>query len=224
MRTSRLISLAAFWSACTGTVIGPAVMSGHASAAPPSVDTPPPVATLLAEVNRDFTYRSQPINPRAVKELESGLADSVPGPVAVDLEGTWHSNRYYGEFARRADGSVYIDMRTTVLTPPPDNLGWYAYKRLGTLASGVHVLETWDNGGGTGIFTNLLLVRFTIDQELSYDGRRQRLVMLRVGECVLGDRYDGEVLVKGNTVEIGADRYRYGARVKGRVLNLDWLR
>ena len=48
--------------------------------------------------------------------------------------------------------------------------------------------------------------------------------MLRVGEWVLGDRYDGEVLVNGNTVKIGADRYPYGAREKGRVLNLDWLR
>jgi hypothetical protein len=181
----------------------------------------PSAATRLAEANRDFTYRGIPISLRAVKELLSSPSDSVPGPVAIDLEGTWHSNRYFGEFPRRPHDRVYIDWRTTELKPPSGDPGWFAYGRVGTLPSGVHVLETWDNEGGSGVFTSLLLVRFTVDEEQSDGGRRQRLVMLRVGEVTRADRYDGTIRVHGHVVEIGADR-RSGT--KERVLDVDWLR
>jgi hypothetical protein len=180
-----------------------------------------PIARLLAEANRDFAHRGQPINPRAVQELLSWISDSLPGPVSIDLAGTWNSNRYFGEFARRAGGDVFIDLKTTQVSPGGDSPGWFAYRRIGTLTSGVHVVETWENGGGSGVFTNLLLVRFVVDREHSSGEPRQRLLMVRVGEEPLGDRYDGEVVVKGNVVTIAAGG-RNGA--KARTLTLDWLK
>jgi hypothetical protein len=179
------------------------------------------VSQLLAEANRDFAYRGQPINPRAVQELLSWISDSLPGPVSIDLAGTWNSNRYFGEFARRAGGDVFIDLKTAQVGPAADNPGWFAYRRIGTLTSGVHVVETWENRGGSGVFTNLLLVRFVVDQEHSSGERRQRLLMVRVGEEPLGDRYSGEVVVKGNVITIAAGGRD---RAKPRTLTLDWLK
>jgi hypothetical protein len=179
------------------------------------------VAQLLVEANRDFSYRGQPINPRAVQELLTWTSDSLPGPVSIDLAGTWNSNRYFGEFARRPTGDVFIDLKSAQVVPSGENPGWFAYRRVGTLASGVHVVETWVNGGGSGVVTSLLLVRFAVDQEHSAGERRQRLLMVRVGEEPLGDRYGGEVVVKGNTVSIASDR-RVG--IAARTLTFDWLK
>jgi hypothetical protein len=201
-------------------LITAAALLAHVSAQRPSAE--PTVAALLAEVNGAFTYRGEPINPRAVLDLLSWISDSLPGPVAVDLAGTWDSNRYYGKAERRPDGSIRLDKRTTEVGPPSAaNPGWFEYRRLGTLASGVHVLETWDNGGGSGIFTNLLFVKFSVDQEHTGDGRRQRLVMTRLGEEPLGDRFDGSVRIKGNVIEIGANP-RTGAAARS--FALGWLK
>ena len=83
------------------------------------------------------------------------------------------------------------------------------YKRIGALPSGVHVLQTWDNGGGSGTFASALFVKFGIDSEYGADdqgqiGRRDRLLIMRVGEVTLESAAE-TVAIKGNTVEIGPD-------------------
>jgi hypothetical protein len=162
----------------------------------------------LAEANRALTYRGAPINPRAVQELRAWLSDSEPGPVAVDLAGTHETNRYFGRYARDPSGRTVIDLRTTVVGPRDDaDRGSFSYRRVGTLPGGIHVLETAESGGGSGVFVSLLLVQFAVDWEYDERGaRKPRLVMRRVGEIALGDRYGGTVTVKGRTIEIGPDQ------------------
>jgi hypothetical protein len=125
----------------------------------------------------------------------------------------------FGEYARDKDGVVSIDLNTTEFPRPAENKGYFRYKRLGTLPGGIHVLETWANGGGSGVFMDLLLVKFAVDSEYGDDGaRRERLVMVRAGAIGLADRYRGAVTVKGNTVQIGAD----GVNVKkSKVLRIE---
>lgn len=166
---------------------------------------PTAAARQVEEANKTFTYDGAPINPRAVQELLTWLSDGGPGPVAVDLA-SQRSNRYFGKFAREKDGRVTIDRKTTDLTAKPDeNKGSFSYERLGTLVNGIHVLETWDREGGTGVFMDLLLVKIAVDFEYDDNGARQdRVVMTRFGEITLGDRYSGVVTVKGDTIEIGA--------------------
>jgi len=167
----------------------------------------PDVQRQLKDANGSFTFDGAPINPLALKELTTWESDSYPGPIAVDLDGTSHSNRYFGEYAKTPQGSVRIDMRTTKVVPSAENEGWFSYERIGTLTNGIHVVETSDNGGGTGVFKSLLLIRFAVDFEYTDTGaRRDRVVMKRLGEVTLGDRYGGTVTVKGNAVEIAADR------------------
>lgn len=156
----------------------------------------------LDEANKTFTYNGNPINPRAVQELLSWMSDSSPGPVSINLVGTDDSNRYFGESEKKEDGSVFVNL--------PDEEGsdggYFIYKRIGTLKDNVHVLRTSENGGGSGIFMNLLLIRFKIDFEYKDDGSHSyMLVMQRLGEFTLCDRYEGsfQIHTKDNSIEIG---------------------
>ena len=192
---------------------------GLASSAQNSRPTAALVQRQLQEANARFTYRGKPINPLAVQELLTWLSDTLPGPVAVDIEGTYDSNRYFGEYSVEKDGRVTIQVKDTKVNPTEDDKGSFSYKRLGTLANGIHVLETLDNGGGSGTFGTLLLVKFVVDDEYDVDGKkRNRLVMMRAGEISLGDRYAGRISVGPHEIQIGADR---GSGAGRKVLRFD---
>lgn len=156
----------------------------------------------LTEINKTFTYHGVPIHPRAVQDLTSWLSDGEPGPVAINVEMSLNSNRYYGGYAISETHDVFIEFKKQLFRSE----GWFSYRHLGRLANGLHVLQTSDNGGGKGIFENLLLVECTIDYEFQSDGaRRELLVMQRRGEFSLGDRYSGQIKLesKENTIVIG---------------------
>jgi hypothetical protein len=135
------------------------------------------VTQQLSEANAAFTFAGEPINPRAVSDLLTSLSDTLPGPVAIDVAGTHHSNRYFGKSERKDDGSVFAES---------DGGGSVSYKHLGVLPGGIHVLQIAQSGGGSGIFEDLLLVKFATDFEFQDDGtKRDRLMMIRVGEISL---------------------------------------
>jgi hypothetical protein len=171
---------------------------------------PVPIQKQLREANEHFAFRGKPINPLAIHELLPWLSDTLPGPVAVDIAGTYGSNRYSGQYTKGKDGTVSIDLKAEGRSSAENGptAGYLRYKRLGVLANGIQVLRTWENAGGSGLFNSLLLVRCVVDYEYTGNGsRRYRLVLWRVGECTLGDRYDGliEVRSQSNRIRIGAD-------------------
>jgi hypothetical protein len=102
-----------------------------------SGNRPVDIAKQLDEANRSFTYRGQPINPRAVNELHEWMADGVAGPTAISLLGTYDSNRYYGQNKTGSDGSVSFDSKPK---------GYFGYRGLGALKDNLHVLEVWETG------------------------------------------------------------------------------
>ena len=151
----------------------------------------------LKELNHHFTYKGQPVNPRAVEDISEWISDDHPGPVAVDLDGTVDSNRYYGEVWQR-DGMVGFDR------DEPDSVfgkGFFVYRYCGRLANGCHVLKTVYNGGGSGDFESLLLVNFVTNPFFDEYGHvQERMVMEQMGEFPLGDRVNAVVEVHGNAV------------------------
>ncbi|MCE5244054.1 MAG: lysozyme inhibitor LprI family protein [Syntrophobacteraceae bacterium] len=172
------------------------------NSAQPQVQANTTPQEMLDEANRQFTFRKQPINPLSLKELYPWNSDKLPGPVAVDVEGTTaNTSRYLAE--------VSIDARGFICAVQTDGAEktTVCYKRLGTLANGVHVVQTWSSGSGTMVATDLILVKFMIDTEYP-DGMkatgRNRLIMMRVGAFGLGDRYKGTVEVRPNEISIGA--------------------
>ena len=193
---------------CKRILVMLVVLASVAASAARGTDAVPSedVETQLKEVNTRFTYKGEAIHPLAVQDLMASDGDMHPGPVAIELEGTYHSNRYFGKYKREKDGSITIETTQNAPGLLEGERYYFRYKHLGTLANGYHVLQTWDyGGGGTGVFTNLLLVKFTIDFEYTEgDAHRSRLLMLRMAELGLGDRYNGEIKVEPHAITIGS--------------------
>jgi len=105
-----------------------------------------------------------------------------------------------------------------VYTAPddPSDGSEFGYRHIGRTASGIDVLLTMDSGGGSGVFENLMLVR--VEEESgggsvrAVDGKtdvmtfkQRRVVIRKLGEIVLGDRWQGDLKVSGNEIAIGKD-------------------
>lgn len=175
------------------------------------------LAQQLNEANRSFTYRGQPINPLALMDLIETFSDGSIGPVAIDLSGTYKSDRYYGEYQTKSDGAVFMDLKTSNPSFKEGDAGpgFIAYKRLGTLKGNLHVIEIKDTTSLREVTRNLLLIRFNIDYEYKEDGsRRNRLVMQRLGTISLGEELNGQVKVqtRGNSIRISGNSILVGGK------------
>ncbi|MCX5890047.1 MAG: hypothetical protein NTY36_11405 [Deltaproteobacteria bacterium] len=179
----------------------PGLARGEKSAASA---TPIPVKQLLQEVNEHFTIRGKPIHPRLVEKFQTFLSDSgPPAVVTVDLLAAARlGNEYYDDDVKRREGFLEVKK-------DGEDKGEFAYKWLGTVRPGLHVVETFDNGGGTGIFMDLYFFRTSIgtgqDEKGPYD---QVLMTLARTPVILGDRDDGAIKVEPGRVIIGRSRYR----------------
>lgn len=197
-------------------IFAPLPLSARLSDEAPAIAPEPQIQALspaspftpLQEANRFFEFQRKPINPRAVSDLLPWLSDTEPGPIALDVEGsTAETNRYWADISTLDAGPWQGAILATWQPRLAQDITYSsAYQWLGRLDNGLHVLRIWQNTGGSGYFTNVLVVRFSTDRE--YDHReRERLVMTRVGQAVLGDR-DGRVItLEGNSVVIPPAAY-----------------
>ena len=154
-----------------------------------------------------YSFSKPPyVHPKVVQDLMTWLSDSGDQVVAINLLDSQDSNRYSGEVkVRESEGEapyVYVT----------DGREKFGYEYVGTTTSGIDVLCTSDCGGGSGIFMNLLLVRWEeemgIDcdwQDLTVRPDRKRLLIRKVGEIALGDRWAGKLEVRGNDLFVGKD-------------------
>ncbi len=139
-----------------------------------------------------------PVHPLSVAPLVGDLASEQPETAAIDLEGSAKSGSHQAK-VRIDAGTVSADSR---------GAGWVSYRCIGTTPGGLHVLIVMVNGGGSGIFEDVLWVKFVADK-VSEEGRdRDRTMMVRVGSFTLGDRDDGNVRLDGAKLFIGKSRYR----------------
>ena len=165
-----------------------------------------------------FFFEKEPyIHPKIIEDLTTWLSDGGEQVVAINLLESMNTNRYSGDLKKRGKGSPYIFYERTeecqkseCLFGPPS----FGYQFIGKSASGIYVLLTNFSGGGSGQFRNLLLVSLEKDKGLSYDEKnnvlrldRERWIIKKLDEIVLGDRYDGKITVNGNELRIGKDNF-----------------
>ncbi len=157
---------------------------------------------LLHEVNEHFTLQGKPIHPRLVQKFQTYLSDSgPPAVITVDLlAAAQDGNEYYFPGVKVRDGLVSYK--------EPDGRE-FAYKWLGTVRPGLHVVETFFSGGGTGIFTDLYFFRTAVGTGQGGRGPYDQILMtLARTPVILGDRDDGTIKVEPGRVIIGKSRYR----------------
>lgn len=144
-------------------------------------------------INQEF------INPLILDDLSGWLSDTGDQIVSINISESNKSNRYYGEITiEEADGYP------TVTSTP--KVGWVSYRYIGCSFSGVHIVQIWSNGGGTGVSTNIMLVTLSSDSSfesngVSYD-KKSRYVIKLIGSLPLGDRYQGRINYKFGVLSI----------------------
>lgn len=170
-----------------------------------AIDTP-----LAKESNTDqpYYFDKQPyIHPKIVQALATWLSDGGDQIVSINLLESQGSNR----FCCKSD----IKVSTPVVSFSEDG-EQFGYSYIGITESGVHLLYTYSSGGGSGVFKHIMLVTMETDYGVEFDEKHsvikatnQRLLLKKLGEVVLGDRWSGELEIVGNDLIIGEDRGWY---------------
>ena len=162
----------------------------------------------LAADEWPYSFVREPfVHPTIVEDLSTWLSDVGDQVVAINLLDAQGSNRYSGSI-----GVTEIDGRCPyVYWRPTEERSEFGYQYVGMTESRVHVLYASSWGGGSGVFKRLMLLTITSDAGIDWNGQdvvqddRERLLVNKLGELALGDRWDGGLRVAGNTLATGRD-------------------
>ena len=149
--------------------------------------------------------REEYIHPLVVRELLGWLSDHGETIVSVDLVSANRSNRFFGDFSvREKNHRIAVEWTT-------DRREFFRYSQIATSPSGVHIVQCWDCGGGSGVFTRIVMLALECDRALVHDAAgavstRERVLLKTLGSLHLGDRYDGEVKYQNGSLVIGPDQ------------------
>lgn len=174
------------------------VWTGCGGRGTPTSAEPVPASPLVTTAIRAFEYSGIPIHPRLVERFSGWLADDAPPVVvAVDVSAAAKARNEYHVDGVQADddkGVWYAKSETEQ----------FGYKHVGSMANGTCVLVTWEWGGGSGVFADLLLLKF---QEQRKNGH---LLMYVVGRHALGGRGSENVTVHADRVDVAAAKTKDG--------------
>jgi hypothetical protein len=160
-------------------------------------------ADPLDEVRRSFTIGGKPIPPEIFADFgDAMMSDNRPIVVTIDANAAIDSNRY-------AD-PIKINVRWVDQVKPgsgsfngPETI---SYEFRGVTTNGLLVfLAAW-TGGGSGTFYYLHILDAASNLAFDEDGSTySRLDLTLVRTYILGDRWEGDVSISGNSVRIVTD-------------------
>lgn len=122
--------------------------------------------------NEFYFYKEPYINPRIIEDMATWISDGGDQVVAINLNTTQESDRYYGDYNIRKvdDDFPYVEFERE------EGYGYFSYKYIGKLSSGVEVIETFSNGGGTFTSRNLIFISFLKDKGITFDTENQKII------------------------------------------------
>ncbi|GAA4496108.1 hypothetical protein [Pseudaeromonas paramecii] len=150
-----------------------------------------------------YSFTSEPfINPAILEDLNGLISDQGDEIVSINILKSNRSNRYYGEVNAGYDGEQKI-----VITYTSEKFN-VSYRYLGCSPSGIHILRLDSHYGGSGIFSNIVLVTISKDTFINVDGnnikKEDRLILKKISSIALGDRYQGHPCYKNLLLHIPA--------------------
>jgi hypothetical protein len=174
--------------------------------------------SYLDQINRNFTYRGKPIHPKLIYEFSNWLSDSAPPMIkAVDLIASFDTNEYsFGTVEKRGDWYFYKDSKTCGDTTSYESFG---YRWLGKARDNIHVLETGE-GGGSGFFKDLIIIKFSKGEVLWKGEKRDQILMSIIGSSPIGDRYQGDIKIYPDRVVVPASSSPCSTRLADQGLEL----
>ncbi len=142
------------------------------------------------------------INPRILEDLIGWISDTGDQIVSINITESNDSNRYFGNITSKEKQTGFPCITNTY------DQEWCSYQYLGRSFTGIHIVQTWSNGGGSGIFCDIVFVTLSLDSALEYDDngnkKNKRFVIKLIGTLPLGDRYEGAVSYKFGLLTISA--------------------
>lgn len=173
-----------------------------------------------------FSFTNKPfVNPRIIQDVQGWESDRGDQVVAVNLIEAQRCNRY---FINEIDSGSSEQSRALWGPNPmvsyhePDSKVYFHYVYIGKTDTGLHVLHTAENTGGSSTLKQLLFFFIEPDMGVSFDWEtmkvqrnRPRLLLFLEGRIALGDRWLGELRVDGNELFIGKDDGWFRTRAIG---------
>lgn len=176
-----------------------------------------------------YSFSEPPfINPKIVEELTTWVSDHDDQVVAIDLLHSQDCNKFFCENTEvinvtNENPFVRYDVDES------DGYHSFGYRHVGTTPAGIHVLETAECSGGSANWVSLVFLVFEADYGLSMDSQsnfiqlsNERLLLKKLGDIFLGDRWAGGLELDGNRLVIGKDHGNGGDRLGWPLYTNDW--
>jgi hypothetical protein len=160
-------------------------------------------ANPLDEVRRSFTIDGKPIPPQIFADFgDAMMFDSRPIVVTIDANAVIDSNRYADPIKTNGRWVDQVKLGSGSFNGPETR----SYEFHGATANGMLVfLAAW-SGGGSGTFYYLHILDAASNRAFDEDGSTySRLDLTLVRTYILGDRWQGDVRVSGNSVLVVTD-------------------
>jgi hypothetical protein len=152
----------------------------------------------VRQATRRFEFGGRPIHPKLVQQFEGWLSDTGPPVVVtVDVSAAAKARNAYSVDAVKVDGRG-----TWYAAGEKEHFG---YRYLGHMQEGTCVLLTWEWGGGSASFSDLLLVQFREHAE------HHHLLMDVVALHPLGGRNEKHVTISPDQVDVAPAKTRNGS-------------
>ena len=173
-------------------------------------------------LEKHLFFGGQPLHPLIVQEFITGLSDTGDQIISINLRDTFSSNRYCCETSFSVGlttgkrMNVNVDYTTDYRTYHPNYISQedcggsctFTYAHLGTTDNGAMVIQVWESGGGSGLFSTLLFTKvkermganfdYANPSNLAFD--KQQIVLEKLFSISLGDRQETSIGVNGNFV------------------------
>jgi len=164
------------------------------------------------------------IHPGIIEELKGWLSDPLPVTGAFDLQGAMASNKFYKPFesSTSASGERWVRI---VEKENGKTISSFSYAYVATSPAGVHIIQTADWGGGSGVFCDILLLVMETDRIVDFSNKerlyRDRVLLKCIGNIALGDRYAGTISYVGNQLHIGENQNLHGHWTQRGIIKID---
>ncbi|MCH8863170.1 MAG: hypothetical protein IID51_11740 [Proteobacteria bacterium] len=158
------------------------------------------------------------VHPKIIQELSIWISDQEEAIVSINLSESYGTNRFHHKINRKTGrgDQIRLQIEDTQLFGTVEAKSSFSYELDGVLGSNIYVLSTFDWGGGSGIFMGLVLVRYEcgfglgagsqgfyaieVDKKNLVSLDRSRVLLTKMAEIAIGDRWLGDIEVDGDTI------------------------
>ena len=162
--------------------------------------------TIKFCLEKHLFYKKNPLHPEILSDLLPLYSDSGDIIISINLTDAFDSNQYCCEDFK----TKLNDGKASVRLDYPNEKGFLIYSYLGVTDNGALVIKIMQNGGGSGVFSSLLIIKVKKRLGANFDlynsegvyFDKQQIVIEKLLSIALGDRQKTSIKINGNSISI----------------------